>query len=358
MGATGQLNTLWNDDGETLASNNWYGILFGCAAAWQPGESSIPAFEQSYGPVFHGDLTGKLDQAQLEIMAAHDLLESQTKLGDGSDGLFWIDPWSPDGQAMATQLRPILAQLRLHAEAALTLIAQARAAYPAMVTPTNLSSRPELAGVPDARSLRGGVESGVERPAGESTPPPGAPFTSQSYRDVGGVNDAQPYNPADAFPSNPTTLREPDAIDALELGARRLDFIGLKFQLADEMAAAYASAQTDALSTDPETRKMTSPELYDINGPDGRIQDIKDGYSLLRGLYEQTWLRTNRPYALRPVLAHYDATIALWLARMDKLRSAQRQWSNTRTLPTAADLGIPTPPAATEASPTPSPTQP
>jgi hypothetical protein len=335
MGATGQLNTLWYDDGEALASNNWYGILFGCAAAWQQGESSIPAFEQSYGPVFHGDMTGKLDQAQLDLMAAHDLLKTQTGLGDGSDGLFWVDPWSPDGQAMALKLRPYLAQLRLDAEAAITLIAQARAAYPAPNPSTNS----------------------------------GGPFVAQPYRDMDGVNNASAprldsetgasteaypaYNPADAFPSNPTTLREPDAIDALELGARRLDFIGLKFQLADEMAEAYARAQADALSTDKETRMMTSRELGDINGVDGRIQDIKDEYSLLRGLYEQSWLRTNRAYGLRPVLEHYDSTIALWLARMDKLRSAQRQWSNDRTLPAAAELGIPAPPAPETTPPAP-----
>ena len=60
MGATGQLNTLWNDEGEELAANDWYGILFGAAAAWQHGPSSIPAFQAAYGPVFHGDLTGKL----------------------------------------------------------------------------------------------------------------------------------------------------------------------------------------------------------------------------------------------------------------------------------------------------------
>ena len=39
--------------------NNWYGILFGAAAAWQQGESSIPQFEESYGQVFHGDITGQ-----------------------------------------------------------------------------------------------------------------------------------------------------------------------------------------------------------------------------------------------------------------------------------------------------------
>ncbi|MFC6644044.1 beta-N-acetylhexosaminidase [Granulicella cerasi] len=38
MGAQGQLNTLWNDTGESLANANWYGILFGAAAAWQQGK--------------------------------------------------------------------------------------------------------------------------------------------------------------------------------------------------------------------------------------------------------------------------------------------------------------------------------
>jgi hypothetical protein len=88
---------------------------------------------------------------------------------------------------------------------------------------------------------------------------------------------------------------------------------------------------------------MVSRELEDINSVDGRIQDIKDSYSLLRDLYSQSWLRTNRPYALRPVLEHYDYTIGIWLARMDKVKSAQRQWSNTRTLPSAAEAGVPLP---------------
>jgi hexosaminidase len=129
MGSTGQLNTLWYDDGEALASNNWYGILFGAAAAWQQGESSIPQFEQTYAQVFHGDRTGKLNEAQLELMAAHELIKS-VKLGDGSDMLFWADPWSKDQQDNFNHIRPILHDIRTHAERALTLIAQARAAAP------------------------------------------------------------------------------------------------------------------------------------------------------------------------------------------------------------------------------------
>ncbi len=290
MGATGQLNTLWYDDGEALASNNYYGILFGAAAAWQQGESSIPQFQQSYGEVFHDDLTGKLNQAQIELMAAHDLLKQQAKVGDGSDGLFWVDPWSKDGQNFANKIRPYTKDLRLHAERAITLIAEARAAA--------------------------------------SAPAP-SPVV---------------YTPANQLPSDPTTLRETDAIDALELGARRFDLIGLKFELADEITQGYARAETDALSHDKATHKMTARELSDINGVNGRIRDLIDTYSLLRELYAQSWLRTNRPYSLRPVLERYDYTIALWLSRSDKVRSAQRQWTATQTLQPATEVGIPAPP--------------
>lgn len=164
---------------------------------------------------------------------------------------------------------------------------------------------------------------------------------------------SEPYDSANAFPSNPTTLRETDAIDALELGARRLDFIGLKFQLADEMTQAYNQALATAASGDRKAKPSAAGLLGEINGVNGRIQDIKDGYSLIRDLYAQSWLRTNRPYALRPVLEHYDYTIGLWLARMDKMRSAQRQWSETRTLPSPADAGMyaPPPPVATPEPP-------
>ena len=46
---------------------------------------------------------------------------------------------------------------------------------------------------------------------------------------------------AQARHDNPK-LAEPDALTAMDLGARRLDLIGLKFELAQEIAAAYAQA--------------------------------------------------------------------------------------------------------------------
>jgi len=283
--STGNLNTIWYDDGEALANNNWYGLLFGAAASWQKGTSSIEDFQQSFGQAFHGDSTGFLNQAQIELMACHRILREDAKVGDGSDGLFWMDPWSKDGQIRAAKIRPYSHEMRMHAEAALTLIAKARAAYPATA--------------------------------------------------------ATPSNASEKFPSNPTSLRNPDAIDAMELGARRMDFIGLKFQLADEIVEGYAEAQKALASPDKKIRAQVGPDLSNINGINGRIADIRDTYSLLRELYEQAWLRSNRAYALRPVLEHYDETIALWLGRSDKFRSAQRGYTDTKTLPSAGDLGLP-----------------
>ncbi len=296
LGSTGQLNTIWNDDGEGLFNQDWYGILFGAAAAWQKGESSIPAFEGSYAQVFHGDATGDLNEAQKEMMLAHAVLKDQAKQGDGGNSIFWLDPMSPDGLRIGTAVRPFAHDLRLHAERALTLIAQARAAAPAVAVAS-----------------------------------PGTAGSAQ----------------AKAYPSAPTSLRETDAIDALELGARRMDLIGLKFQLSEEIAETYQRAYSLQNTTDKLQRAEVSRDLSDINSINGRIQDIIDTYSLLRDLYEQAWYRSNRAYGLRPVLEHYDYTIGIWYARSDRLRSAQRQWSDTHTLPAAVELGLPLPDALT-----------
>jgi hypothetical protein len=291
LGSTGMLNTIWNDDGEGLFNQDWYGILFGAAASWQPGESSIPQFENTYAQVFHNDPTGKLNQAQIEIMAAHALLKDQAKIGNASNSLFWLDPFSKDGLRIGSEIRPYTHELRLHAEAALTLIAQAKAA-----------------------SGHRAVD----------------PTTA-----LGTFYDATLYGAASS------KLAEPEAIDALELGARRIDLIGLNFQLADEIVQGYQRAYAGQGSTDKKQRTAVGRELSDINGINGRIQDIRDTYSLLRDMYEAAWLASNRPYALRPVLEHYDYTIGQLQARSDRFRSALRQWNDTHTLPPASDLGIP-----------------
>jgi len=274
LGSKGMLNTVWNDDGEGLFDQDWFGVLFGAAASWQAGEASEAAFTGSYGLAFHGDATGKIDQAQQALMAAHALLKT-AGLGDARDSYFWVDPFSPPGQKIAAKLRPIESELRLDAERAITLIAEARAAG---------------------------------------------------------------------------KLENPEALDALELGARRIDFVGLKFQAADDCVSLYDQARALAATGDKTKRGEVSNLLHTIGSNNGRMQDMRDGYTLLRELYRQAWMRDNRVYWLQTNLDRYDQSAQLWIARSDKWQTTViQQWNDSHTLPSAAEAGLPVAGASSDA---------
>ena len=265
LGATGLLNTVWNDDGEGIFDENWFGILFGAAASWQPGESSEQAFTASYGLAFHNDQTGKIDEAQRQLMAAHAALR-KAGLNDVEDRYFWMDPFSPEGQKVSAKLLPVAAEMRLDAEKAITLIAEARAA---------------------------------------------------------------------------AKLANPEALDAMELGARRIDFVGLKFQEAAECASLYSRAR--AIAGDKSRWDEVSEMLWTIASNNGKMQDMRDGYTQLGQLFSQAWLRDNRPYWLANNQARYDRAAQLWIGRGDGWSAVIGQWEETHTLAPASEVGLPEP---------------
>lgn len=271
LGSTGELNTAWNDDGEGLFNQDWYGVLFGAAAGWQPGTSSIPQFQSSFGQVFHGDTTGKINQAQIELMAAQKILED-TGLPFSSDHLFWVDPWSPQGQMISAKLLPVVHELRLHVEQAMILMDEARTAG---------------------------------------------------------------------------SLREIDALDAMEMGARRMDFMGYKFEAAQQIADEYYKAYRE--QSDATGKHDVTHELYTITSANGQCQDMRDGYGLTRDLYRQAWLKENRPYWLDNMTAYYDMSMQLWIRRGQRFAEVIGQWYKTHTLPKPEELGLPSMPAGTAA---------
>lgn len=265
LGSTGALTTVWNDDGEGLFNMDWYGVLFGAVAAWQPAESSIPDYQDAYGEVFHLDGSGKINTAEKELMAAQDAIASaHTSLT--SDNLFWLDPWSAEGQDVSSRLLPHAQDLRLHAERAIVLLIQARAENPG--------------------------------------------------------------------------LRDPAALDAMELGARRLDLIGMKFQLADEMVSLYA--QSVAQQHDRAQHAATANLLDSISSMNGRCQDLRDAYSALKSEYTQVWLGENRPYWLNNVTVRYDLEIQRWQRCGDDVQTLIHGWNNGDDLPSPASFGLPT----------------
>jgi hypothetical protein len=272
LGSTGVLNTVWNDDGEGIFDENWFGVLFGAAAGWQAGESSEDNFVASYGQAFHRDETGKISQAQRELMAAHNVLK-KAGLEDARDEYFWADPFSAEGQQLAVKMRPVVRDLRLHAERAISLLAEAKAAG---------------------------------------------------------------------------KLENPEALDALELGARRIDFLGLKFELADECAALYAQAQT--MTSDKTRTDEVAEMMWTIGSNNGKIQDIRDGYTQLGGLFRQAWLRDNRPYWLENNQARYDRAAQLWIDRGARWDPIPQRWLDTHVLAPAAEVGLPAAPLAAPAA--------
>ncbi len=120
--AIGALNTTWNDDGESLVDMTWPGLVFGAAASWQPGESSIDDFKKSYDWAFYRNEDSTFAGVIDDLDHSHQLLAG-VKLEKASHELFWTDPFSQAGADIAGTALPVIHDLRLNAEhAAETLI--------------------------------------------------------------------------------------------------------------------------------------------------------------------------------------------------------------------------------------------
>jgi len=117
-GAMGMLNTTWNDDGESLFDMCWPALVYGAAAGWQPGESSIDNFKSSYDWAFYRNNDTTFRDAINNLDRAHKALAS-VGLDRAFDDLFWADSFSPDGAARMEQALPAARDIRLGAEQAL-----------------------------------------------------------------------------------------------------------------------------------------------------------------------------------------------------------------------------------------------
>ncbi|HJQ34312.1 MAG TPA: beta-N-acetylhexosaminidase, partial [Pyrinomonadaceae bacterium] len=51
-GVMGVMNTQWDDDGEALFENTWYGVVLGAAASWQAAPLDLAAFERDFDWAF------------------------------------------------------------------------------------------------------------------------------------------------------------------------------------------------------------------------------------------------------------------------------------------------------------------
>lgn len=125
--ALGQLNTTWDDDGEALFEMTWPPLVFGAAAAWQSGESSIEEFRRSYDWAFYRNAADHSFADAIEQLAqTHERLR-QAKLPGAMDEGFWADPFSDAGWRYSERALPVAHDLRIHSEMALDILYKNRA---------------------------------------------------------------------------------------------------------------------------------------------------------------------------------------------------------------------------------------
>ncbi|MGB7331516.1 MAG: family 20 glycosylhydrolase, partial [Terriglobales bacterium] len=124
--AMGTLNTTWNDDGESLVDMAWPGLIFGAAASWQPGESSIDDFKNSYDWAFYRNEDSTF-AGVIENLDRPNSLLGGVKLDNASHELFWTDPFSQSGADTAARALPVTHDLRMSAEHAAETLMRDRA---------------------------------------------------------------------------------------------------------------------------------------------------------------------------------------------------------------------------------------
>jgi len=134
-------------------------------------------------------------------------------------------------------------------------------------------------------------------------------------------------------------LRNTETLDALALGARKMDFIGQKFEEGQEIVLAYRALY--AQRNNPEKHDQLVDDSYAITGNNGQCQDLRDGYGLLRDLFQNAWLRENRPYWLDNVMAQYLLNMQLWIGRGTAIRAAMNAFEEAGKLAPPEQMGMP-----------------
>jgi len=129
-GAIGANITAWNDSGEALYGLNWWSIVYGAACAWEPGRTQVDDFNRKYDWVFYRNTDHRLADAIQALSRINETMRGNRvgqmydmEYGGTSDGLFWHDPFTPEGQSDVIKALPLASQVRTVAESAYTVLA-------------------------------------------------------------------------------------------------------------------------------------------------------------------------------------------------------------------------------------------
>jgi hypothetical protein len=121
----------------------------------------------------------------------------------------------------------------------------------------------------------------------------------------------------------------------LELAAKRIDYLGMKIQFANEIGELYRE-----LRADPADDALATNNLRRIKGMDGLLPTLRDYSTEVKAAYREAWLAENRPYWLDNVLLDYDREALGWVDRIRFFESIHRRYPASREIPDLEPMGV------------------
>lgn len=129
--------------------------------------------------------------------------------------------------------------------------------------------------------------------------------------------------------------RNSSMISSLLFAARRLDHLGRRAQTVEKLSREYWDAYLNLgdRSKVRRLRRYASP-IYN------QLREMAEELASLKESYRTQWLAENRPFWLESVLARYDQSMAIWLAKSRALEEAMRNYETSSILPNPEEFGL------------------
>jgi hypothetical protein len=137
--------------------------------------------------------------------------------------------------------------------------------------------------------------------------------------------------------SDNRATRNADTLKYLEFASLKLDALGMRYQYLPEISERYLGILAKEKTAAP---SEIDAELFQIQGINGPLIDLRDYTTRLRGLYRELWLGENLGAWLPNVLQLYDRNGDMWqrhIAQFDQLKWDHREG---KPLPPGDSLGL------------------
>jgi hypothetical protein len=158
------------------------------------------------------------------------------------------------------------------------------------------------------------------------------PFSSEGRNDVDKVLPAATgirMIAEDAFTMLTTrekyAVRNADTLKYFEFAALKLDALAMRYQYVSEISERYSKIVARQSTTSP---SEIGAELFQIQGINGPLLDLRDYTTRLREIYQGLWLMENLGSWLPNMLQLYDRNSEMWqthIAQFEQLKDEQRQ---------------------------------